>query len=234
MFQGPKPSFGKSVEVDLSGTNSFCLLVPSVGCDDRVNKLLAVVKSVGYPRVFADNWKGNDPCASWLGINCSPGGNITVVNFQEVGLTGCISPDFAAIKLLQKLLLAGNNLSGMIPDELKDLPILVELDVSDNQLYGRVPEFKQSVKVRTERNVDIEKDGPSTTPVSPAGGRKGGDGVDGGGGGKTGLVVGLVVGGLVVVAGLLGVWVLYTRKRKRASGVHPRHSTSDKYIVTCL
>ncbi|KAF5779622.1 putative non-specific serine/threonine protein kinase [Helianthus annuus] len=202
MFQGPKPSFGKSVEVDLSGRNSFCLPDPGVGCDDRVNKLLAVVKSVGYPRVFADHWKGNDPCASWLGINCSPGGNITVVNLQGMGLTGCISPDFAAIKSLQKLLLADNNLSGMIPDELKDLPILVELDVSNNQLYGPVPEFKQSVKVRTEGNVDIGKDGPSTTPVSPGGGRKGGDG---GGGGKTGVVVGSVVGGLVVVAGLLGV-----------------------------
>ncbi|KAF5779197.1 putative protein kinase RLK-Pelle-LRR-IX family [Helianthus annuus] len=239
MFQGPKPSFGKSVEVDLSGTNNFCLPDPGVGCDDRVNKLLAVVKSVGYPRVFADNWKGNDPCASWLGITCSPSGNITVVNFQRMGLTGGISPDFAAIKSLQKLLLAGNNLSGTIPDELKDLPNLVELDVSNNQLYGRVPEFKQSVKVRTEGNVDIGKDRPSTTPVSPAGSGKGGDGGGGGGksgkGGKTGVVVGSVVGGLVVVAGLLGVCVLYTRKRKRASGVpyqntmviHPRHSTSD-------
>ncbi|MFS8029453.1 putative protein kinase RLK-Pelle-LRR-IX family [Helianthus anomalus] len=211
MFQGPKPSFGKSVEVDISGRNSFCLPDPGVGCDDRVNKLLAVVESVGYPQVFADNWKGNDPCESWLGINCSPGGNITVVNLQGMGLTGCISPDFAAIKSLQKLYLADNNLSGMIPDGLKDLPFLVELDVSNNQLYGRVPEFKQSVKVRTEGNVDIEKDGPSTTPVSPAGGRKGSDG---GGGGKPGVVVGSVVGGLVVVASLL-------------AGVHPRHSTSD-------
>ncbi|KAJ0491009.1 putative non-specific serine/threonine protein kinase [Helianthus annuus] len=200
MFQGPKPSFGKSVEVDISGRNSFCLPDPGVGCDDRVNKLLAVVESVGYPQVFAENWKGNDPCEPWLGIKCSASGNITVVNLQGMGLTGCISPDFAAIKSLQRLLLADNNLSGMIPDELKDLPILIELDVSYNQLYGRVPEFKQSVKVRTDGNVDIEKDGPSTTPVSPAGGQKGGDR---GGGGKTGVVVGLVVGGLVVVAGLL-------------------------------
>ncbi|MFS8029478.1 putative protein kinase RLK-Pelle-LRR-IX family [Helianthus anomalus] len=211
MFQGPKPSFGKSVEVDISGRNSFCLPDPGVGCDDRVNKLLAVVESVGYPQVFAENWKGNDPCEPWLGIKCSAGGNITVVNLQGMGLTGCISPDFAAIKSLQRLLLADNNLSGMIPDELKDLPILIELDVSNNQLYGRVPEFKQSVTVRTEGNVDIEKDGPSTTPVSPAGGRKGSDG---GGGGKPGVVVGSVVGGLVVVASLL-------------AGVHPRHSTSD-------
>ncbi|KAJ0494718.1 putative protein kinase RLK-Pelle-LRR-IX family [Helianthus annuus] len=102
-----------------------------------------------------------------------------------------------------------------------------------------LPTIVHSVKVRTEGNVDIGKDRPSTTPVSPAGSGKGGDGGGGGGksgkGGKTGVVVGSVVGGLVVVAGLLGVCVLYTRKRKRASGVpyqntmviHPRHSTSD-------
>ncbi|KAI7744028.1 hypothetical protein M8C21_019619 [Ambrosia artemisiifolia] len=201
---GPKPRFGESVLVDISGQNSFCLDDPGARCDDRVDKLLKVAKSVGYPRVFAENWKGNDPCGgSWLGISCSASGNITVVNLQRMGLTGSVSPDFAEIKSLQRLILANNNLSGVIPEELKDLPNLVEVDLSNNRLYGKVPEFKQSVKVKTDGNVDIGKDGPSVTPVSPG--------------------------------GLLGVCLLYRRKRKRDSGVpyqntmviHPRHSTSD-------
>ncbi|KAL8200220.1 hypothetical protein R6Q57_011559 [Mikania cordata] len=238
LLQGPTPSFGKSVAVDLSGTNSFCLPNPGVACDDRVNTLLLVAKSVNYPHVFADNWKGNDPCSSWLGIACSADGNITVINFQRMGLTGSISPNFSSITSLQRLILASNNLSGTIPQELKDLPNLIEVDISNNQLYGPVPDFKATVKVKTEGNLDIGKDGPSVTPVSPSGGPNGGQTRSGGsGGGKgvnTGVVVGSVVGGVFVVAGLLGI-CLYTRKRKRTSGVpyqntmviHPRHSTSD-------
>ncbi|XP_076882248.1 receptor protein kinase TMK1-like [Bidens hawaiensis] len=238
MLQGPTPSFGKSVAVDLSGTNSFCLPNPGAACDDRVNKLLAVLKPLGYPRRFADSWKGNDPCNSWFGISCSSSGNITVINFQRMALTGSISRDFASITSLQKLILANNNLSGTIPDELKDLPNLSEFDVSNNQLYGRVPEFKQTVKVKYDGNIDIGKDGPSVTPVGPSGGPPGGRTKGNGGSGKgvnTGVVVGSVIGSVVVVAGLLGGCLLYTRKQKRASSmpyqnmmvIHPRHSTSD-------
>ncbi|KAJ0867845.1 putative protein kinase RLK-Pelle-LRR-IX family [Helianthus annuus] len=207
------------------------------------------------------DWSDPNPC-NWKQIQCSRDNRVTriqlgnqnlqgtlpqtlnnltelqVLEFQNNQLTGPL-PSLSGLTQLQNLLLSYNNFTSIPSDELKDLPNLVELDVSNNQLYGRVPEFKQSVKVRTEGNVDIGKDRPSTTPVSPAGSGKGGDGGGGGGksgkGGKTGVVVGSVVGGLVVVAGLLGVCVLYTRKRKRASGVpyqntmviHPRHSTSD-------
>ncbi|KAK9074906.1 hypothetical protein SSX86_003225 [Deinandra increscens subsp. villosa] len=238
LLQGPTPSFGKSVSVDLSGTNSFCLPNPGAPCDDRVNTLISVLESMGYPHIFADNWKGNDPCSPWIGITCN-GANITVINFKNMGLTGSVSPEFSSINSLQRLLLAGNNLSGTIPDKLKDLPNLTEIDVSNNHLYGRVPEFKNTVTVKTDGNLDIGKDGPSVTPVTPSGGQPGGQtrSSGGGGGGKsfnTGVVVGSVVGGVFVVAGLLGV-CFYTRKRKRTSGIpyqntmviHPRHSTSD-------
>ncbi|KAI3813865.1 hypothetical protein L1987_18600 [Smallanthus sonchifolius] len=241
LLQGPTPRFGKSVAVDLSGSNSFCLPGPGVGCDGRVNIMLEILKSLGYPRLFADNWKGNDPCNSWLGVVCSAGGNITVINFQKMGLTGSISPNFSSITSLQRLILANNNLSGTIPEELKGLPNLVLIDVSINHLYGQVPEFKESVKVKTEGNLDIGNDRPSGTPVTPSGGAPGGRTGSGGGGRKgvnAGVVVGSVVGGVFVVAGLLCV-CLYQRKRKRASGlpyqntmvIHPRHSTSDGDVV---
>ncbi|KAI7735885.1 hypothetical protein M8C21_018952 [Ambrosia artemisiifolia] len=248
LLQGPTPRFGKNVAVDLAGVNSFCLPDAGVGCDDRVNSLLAVAKDLGYPRIFAENWKGNDPCDSWLGISCSSGGNVTVVNLQRMGLTGGVSPSFSSIKSLQRLILANNNLSGTIPEELKDLPNLVELDVSNNDLYGRVPNFRESVKVKSEGNLDIGKDGPSVTPVSPSGGSPGGQtranggggsgGGGGGGGGKgSGMkVVAGSVGGVCALffVGLLGVCV-YKGKRKRVSGkpyqntivIHPRHSSSD-------
>ncbi|KAI8022857.1 Receptor protein kinase TMK1 [Camellia lanceoleosa] len=63
LLQGPTPKFHSLVAVDMTiGTNSFCLSDPGVGCNSRVNTLLTIVQSVGYPTVFADSWKGNDFC----------------------------------------------------------------------------------------------------------------------------------------------------------------------------
>ncbi|KAK9065055.1 hypothetical protein SSX86_016438 [Deinandra increscens subsp. villosa] len=243
LLQGPTPSFDKSVAVDLSGINSFCFPNPGVDCDDRVNSLLEIAKSVGYPRIFADNWKGNDPCGSWLGVTCSSGGNITVINFQRMDLTGGISPNISSITSLQRLILANNNLSGTIPEVLKSLPNLIEIDISNNQLYGRVPSFRETVKVKSEGNLDIGKDGPTVTSSLPSGGPVGGQNGGGGSGGgekssNTRMVVVAVasVGGVCVVffVGLLGVCV-FKGKRKHVSGVpyqnsmvvHPCHSNSD-------
>ena len=43
-------------------------------CDPRVEILLSVVRVLGYPRRFARNWKGNNPCADWIGVTCHGGG----------------------------------------------------------------------------------------------------------------------------------------------------------------
>ncbi|KAJ8572319.1 hypothetical protein K7X08_008830 [Anisodus acutangulus] len=256
LLQGPMPKFQSSVLVDmLPDTNSFCLSKPGP-CDSQVNTLLAVAKDVGYPRGFADKWKGNDPC-SWMGITCD-GGNITVLNFLKMGLTGTISPSYSSITSLQKLILANNFLTGIIPNELASLPNLRELDVSNNQLYGKIPPFKSHVLVKTEGNVNIGKDNPpppapgtpsGSTPSSPngdGGGRTHGNGggrTHGNGGKKssTGVVVGSVIGGIcgaVVAAGLF-VFCLYRTKRKRSGRVqsphtvviHPHHSESDQDAV---
>ncbi|KAK6805750.1 hypothetical protein RDI58_003535 [Solanum bulbocastanum] len=162
ILQGPTPQFRSSVLVDmLDNTNSFCLPQPGP-CDSRVSTLLDVVKDVGYPTEFAENWTGNDPCSRWLGITCD-GGNITVLNFQKSGLTGTISPNLSSITSIQRLILADNSLTGTIPNELTLLPNLTELDVSNNQLYGKIPQFKSSVVVKTEGNVNIGKDKPPTS-----------------------------------------------------------------------
>ncbi|XP_009757873.1 receptor protein kinase TMK1-like [Nicotiana sylvestris] len=249
-LQGPTPKFPSSVQVDmLADTNSFCLSQPGVPCDSRVNTLLAVAKDVGYPREFAENWKGNDPCSPWMGITCD-GGNITVLNFQKMGLTGTISPNYSSITSLQKLILANNNLIGTIPNELALLPNLRELDVSNNQLYGKIPPFKSNVLLKTQGNVNIGKDNPPPpAPGTPSGSTPGSS--DGSGGGQThansgkksstGVVVGSVIGGVcaaVVLAGLF-VFCLYRTKRKRSGRVqsphtvviHPHHSGSDQDAV---
>ncbi|KAL7181116.1 hypothetical protein ACSBR1_040056 [Camellia fascicularis] len=108
LLQGPTPKFNSSVMVDTeNGSNSFCLLDPGVACDPRVNTLLLIAESVGYPTVFAKKWKGNDPCNNWLGISCV-NQNITFVNFLNLGLAGTISPNFSSVLSLES---ATNNFS---------------------------------------------------------------------------------------------------------------------------
>ncbi|XP_059642080.1 receptor protein kinase TMK1 [Cornus florida] len=245
LLQGPMPKFNNSVAVDMTkNTNSFCLPIPG-DCDPRVNRLLSIVKSMDYPVKFAENWKGNDPCSEWFGITCN-GGNITIVNFQKMGLTGTISPEFASLKSLQRLVLANNNLTGTIPEELTTLPALTELDVSKNQLHGKLPAFKNNVIVNMNGNLDIGKEkndsstssGGSSTPStenngsSESGGKKSKNWI--------GVVVFSVIGGVFVIV-LIGIvaFCLYKNKQKRFSRVqspnaitiHPRHSGSDNESV---
>ncbi|KAL8249665.1 hypothetical protein R6Q59_006533 [Mikania micrantha] len=243
MFQGPMPKFDDSVAVDMTEIDSFCSPYPGVTCDSRVNLMIAVAESVGYPQAFAENWKGNEPCNLWLGIMCSTSGDITVVNFRNMGLSGIISSNFSSIKSLQRLILADNNLTGVIPNELKDLPNLVEIDVSNNQLYGKVPSFKESVKVYIGGNPKMGKDRTAVTPISPSGSdqRTGGNGDGGGvgggrGGPNTGVVIGYFIGGVctVLLVGLV-VFGICRVKLKRFDDpvdqstmvIHPRHSESD-------
>ncbi|CAM8909131.1 unnamed protein product [Rhodiola kirilowii] len=153
-FQGPMPEFNSSVAVDLvADSNSFCL--PKIrDCDPRVDVLLLVLKSMDYPKKFAQSWKGNDPCKDWLGL-------------------------VAVIGSLQRLILAGNNFTGIIPEELTRLTSLIELDVSNNHLYGKVPVFRTNVLVKTDGNVDIGKakgsSGSATGPSSRGAGANGTD-----------------------------------------------------------
>ncbi|RDX69726.1 Receptor protein kinase TMK1, partial [Mucuna pruriens] len=250
LFQGAVPKFGSGVEVDLDlgdDSNSFCL--PRGGdCDPRVMVLLSVVRYLGYPRRFAENWKGNDPCGDWIGVTCNGAGDITVVNFQKMGLEGTIAPEFASLKSLQRLVLADNNLTGSIPQELASLNGLVELNVANNQFYGKIPSFKSNVVVNTNGNKDIGKDKPSpgstSSHLGPLSPNSTGPNRKEENGGKrsshVGVIVFAVIGGLVLVLviGFLA-FCLFRMKQKRLSKVqspnalvvHPRHSGSDNESV---
>ncbi|XP_031259848.1 receptor protein kinase TMK1 [Pistacia vera] len=248
LLQGPMPKFRSSVSLDMEkDSNRFCLPTPGK-CNSMIDTLLLIVKSTGYPQKFAENWKGNDPCADWIGITCSDE-NIIVVNFRRMNLTGTISSGFASLKSLQRLVLADNCFTGSIPEELSTLPALKELDVSNNQLYGKVPVFKSNVIVNTNGNPDIGKDkSSSSTEGSSSGSPKstGSDnGANSGNGGKKssamiGIILFCVIGGVFVISliGLL-VFCLYKKKQKQFSRVqspnamviHPRRSGSDNESV---
>ncbi|KAF2305687.1 hypothetical protein GH714_007565 [Hevea brasiliensis] len=169
-------------------------------------------------------------------------GNITVINFQNMGLTGTISPSFSLIPSLQKLILADNLLTGTIPTELTTLPSLTLLNVENNRLYGKVPTFRLA-EVITLGNPDIGKDNssfypPGTPPGTPSTpGKDGGGSVSDGSGGKTssmGKIVGSVIGavcGLCVVG--LGVFSIVGNRNStvRAESYTDSSGPSDIHVV---
>lgn len=247
-LQGPTPAFGSNVESQITGDNCFCLSTPGVNCDARVNTMLSIAKSFNYPLRFAKDWKGNDPCSPspWQGITCH-NANITVVNFQNLGLKGTISPDFSQLESVEKVYLSNNSLTGTIPNGLINLKNLAVLDVSNNQLYGKVPQFRKNVLVITDGNPDIGKDTASPPPPGTPGGPTSGGSSPGGGtsssgsGGKSSrvVVIGSVIGGISAICLVgAGVFCLYRGKRKQFGRVqspntvvvHPRHSGSDPEV----
>ncbi|XAR58124.1 Non-specific serine/threonine protein kinase [Bertholletia excelsa] len=244
-FQGPMPKFNDSVAVDITNdTNSFCMPKPG-NCSPEVKKLLLIAKSMNYPLKFAVNWKGNDPCDDWFGIACQRG-NITAINFQKMNLTGSISPEFASIKSLQRIILADNNLTGTIPVEVATLPALTEFDVANNKLHGGVPVFKSNVIINTNGNPNIaleKNSSPTLSYRAPSNSSTNASSTSNGslGGGKKSTnwikVVLFPIAGLVFVILLIGLVALgfYRSKQKKFSRVqnpntiivHPCHSGSD-------
>ncbi|XP_044489625.1 receptor protein kinase TMK1-like [Mangifera indica] len=234
LLQGPTPKFDISVDIR-PGSNSFCLDTPGVPCASLVNILLSIAESVGYPVVFAQSWKGDNPCDSsqtWKGITCDGSGNITVVNFQNLGLVGTISSKFSELTSLRQLILSGNSLTSTIPTGLTTLSKLEKIDVSNNRIYGQVPKFGQNVVVNTAGNPDIGKNSSSSSPSgAPSGGSSGtpgtpsgGNSLSGSGNKNTGIIVGSVIGA-VCGAFIIGLGVcLYTRKRKRSNRVQSPHT----------
>ncbi|KAG6475245.1 receptor protein kinase TMK1-like [Zingiber officinale] len=250
LLQGPLPVFPASVNLDLKPeSESFCLA--KLGrCDDLVNLLLSVAKNFDYPVRFAHNWKGNDPCG-WEGITCDANGNITVINFQKMGLNGTISPDFGLFTSLQKLLLSNNNLTGTIPSTLINLSALKELDVSNNSLWGKVPIFSQNVVVRTDGNVRIGKDTVAPPGLQPGATHSGSnpnpevsaDGNSSGSekpfSGPVVVIVGSVIAMVVAVSLIALSGFCYYRRKQQNFGrvqspnttvIHPRYSGSDDLV----
>ncbi|KAK4745557.1 hypothetical protein SAY87_011869 [Trapa incisa] len=239
-LQGPTPAFNSSVSVDMSNGNSFCLSSPGVACNPQVTILLSIVQSMGYPLKFAQSWNGNNPCDNsnpWSGITCTDG-NITVVNFQKMSLTGTISPHYGMLTSLQKLILANNDLTGTIPSELVTLPNLQVLDVSNNRLHGQIPVFRGQVSLKTEGNPDIGKNITEPPSGSPGSIDSPSDKASTSGGGdkksSIGVIIGSLVGGLFGVS-LVGVLVFCLLKRRHVNSgkvqspdnlmvIHPGHS----------
>ncbi|KAJ6816713.1 receptor protein kinase TMK1-like [Iris pallida] len=248
LLQGPVPAFGNIGELDLKPeSESFCLVKPGK-CDPRVDVLLSVADAFNYPVKFAESWTGNDPCNDWLGITCDDAGNVTVVNFQKLGLNGSVPAALGSIPSLEKVLLGGNNLTGTIPDVLTELGSLKELDLSNNKIWGKVPSFRKNVMVKVDGNPDIgeavsvpgspsSRSRPATNgSVNVPGPSYAGSSDGKGKSVSVGVIVGSVLAAVCGVSLVVFLGFLYHRRRQQPLGrvqspnttvIHPRYSGSD-------
>ncbi|KAJ8428478.1 hypothetical protein Cgig2_029931 [Carnegiea gigantea] len=153
MFQGPIPIFSSQVKVTLGSTHTFCSVVSGTPCDAQVTALLTIADAFNYPPELAQSWLGSDPCDNWVGVTCdSLRVKVIVLNFARKNLTGFISPAFANLTSLTSIILNDNSLIGAIPDNLTSLKMLQKLDVSNNNLTGKVPNFTNNVIVNAHGN----------------------------------------------------------------------------------
>ncbi|ESW32461.1 hypothetical protein PHAVU_002G324600 [Phaseolus vulgaris] len=207
LLQGSPPRFKIGVGVDNNmdkGRNQYCTNVAGQPCSPLVNLLLSIVEPLGYPLKLAQSWQGNDPCANrWTGIVCS-GGNVSVINFQNMGLSGTICPCFASLTSVTKIFLANNDITGTVPNELASLPNLQELDVSNNHLYGKVPSFPKDVVFRYEGNPDIGKKVQQTQTSSKGNGNNS----------SIAVIIGVIVIVAILLVVVVGVLLLVKFRRK--------------------
>nr|CAD1842911.1 unnamed protein product [Ananas comosus var. bracteatus] len=113
----------------------------STAIDAQGEALLAWKRTLNGSEPALADWSAGDanPCR-WTGVSCDGAGRVAELNLQYVDLLGGVPGNLSALAgSLEKVVLAGANLSGPIPPELGALPRLTHLDLSGNALTGAIP-----------------------------------------------------------------------------------------------
>ncbi|XP_020089438.1 receptor protein kinase TMK1-like [Ananas comosus] len=253
MLVGPIPA----VRYNFTYTgNSFCSSTPGAPCSPQVAALLDFLGGVNYPYRLAQSWSGDNPCSgNWIGVSCSGGGKVSVINLPNFGLNGTISPSLGELDGLVDIKLGGNNLTGTIPANLTSLKSLATLDVSSNNLKPPVPAFSSSVKLLVDGNPALTGSSPPTSGSPPSPGSPGNENnspnspsnspPSEGGGGFTKsskhfnalvVVIPIFVGVILIISAV--VFLLYRRQKGKKNGtapspivIHPRDPSDPDNMV---
>lgn len=143
LLQGPLPEFAPWVQSDVAdgasrGSGSFCRAYPGP-CAEDVVLLLSVAAGFQFPESLAASWKGNDPCAGWLGVHCDAKGAVTGLVLCRMELNGTIDPAIGGLRSLRTVVLSGNHIGGVVPATTSRLTDILLLDVSGNEMNGTLP-----------------------------------------------------------------------------------------------
>ncbi|XP_073042892.1 uncharacterized protein [Primulina eburnea] len=130
--------FGVLIFICLS---PFLVKSLSPSLDDDVLGLIVFKADVIDPYGRLNSWNEDDekPC-NWDGVRCNPRSNrVTELVLDDFGLSGKLGRGgLLQLKLLRKLSLARNNLTGSVSLSLAQLPHLRVLDLSGNAFTGSI------------------------------------------------------------------------------------------------
>ncbi|XP_023521261.1 receptor protein kinase TMK1-like [Cucurbita pepo subsp. pepo] len=163
-LMGPIPEFeARNVTYDY---NYFCQSKPGLQCAPEVTALLYFLGSLNYPIRLASEWSGNDPCQGpWLGLSCNPESKVSMINLPKRGLLGTLSPSISNLDSLIEIRLAGNNISGIVPQNFTSLKSLRLLDLTGNNFEPPLPKFRDDVKVLTLGNPFLVSNHSAVPPL---------------------------------------------------------------------
>ncbi|RZB52479.1 LRR receptor-like serine/threonine-protein kinase RCH1 [Glycine soja] len=120
----------------------FTLLVPiSFAANDEVSALVSWMHSSSntVPLAFSSwNPLDSNPC-NWSYIKCSSASLVTEITIQNVELALPFPSKISSFPFLQKLVISGANLTGIISIDIGICLELVVLDLSSNSLVGGIP-----------------------------------------------------------------------------------------------
>ncbi|GLJ11531.1 hypothetical protein SUGI_0169990 [Cryptomeria japonica] len=106
--------------------------------DPQAQSLLSWRETLNGSGLITWDAREQGPCG-WIGISCSPLGEVVDINLQSMELMGSVPSQLGALTSLQSLVLSETNLSGSIPREIGDYSALIVLDLSRNRLTGSIP-----------------------------------------------------------------------------------------------
>jgi Leucine-rich repeat (LRR) protein len=150
-LMGPIPKFKANSSVYES--NAFCQTTEGVLCSPEVMALLEFLGGINYPSKLVSSWSGNDPCgAPWLGLSCTTGKEVHIINMPSFYLNGSLSPAVAKLGSLTEIRLQNNNLSGPVPQNWTSLKSLTMLDLTGNNISPPLPKFSSTVHLSIDSN----------------------------------------------------------------------------------
>ncbi|CAI9113846.1 OLC1v1014531C1 [Oldenlandia corymbosa var. corymbosa] len=121
--------------------------------------LLAFKRVISDPHSILANWNESTYVCHFTGVKCDKRNlhRVVVLNLNDSGLVGILSPLISNLTQLRRLELVNNHFSGFIPSEFSFLRHLRDLKLDGNNLSGPIPDsFSHLANLILLINLDVE------------------------------------------------------------------------------